>query len=146
MKECPCHVDSDSMPSKEIIGKIIMYNGTTSGLEVESSRHTTPWMPQPCHHDHGVAHSVHCISYTKMSWSNLWWSITQSFLPQICIVLEAMLRPLKFKFHTLCVRLMHLWIISCSHTWTLTKLQFSLQLNASRWFIVASSQSRHASW
>ena len=29
MKECPCHVYSDSMPSKQIIGQTIVYNGAT---------------------------------------------------------------------------------------------------------------------
>ena len=31
-KERSCHVYSDSMPSKQITGQIIMYNGTTSSL------------------------------------------------------------------------------------------------------------------
>ena len=36
MKELPCHVYSDLMPSKQIIGQIIAYIGTTSSFEVES--------------------------------------------------------------------------------------------------------------
>ena len=35
-KECPCHVESDLMPSKQIIGQTITYNGTTNGFEVKS--------------------------------------------------------------------------------------------------------------
>ena len=35
-KEGPCHVYSDSMPSKQIIGQTITYKRTTSGFEVES--------------------------------------------------------------------------------------------------------------
>ena len=38
MKVCPCHVYSDSMPMKQIIGQIIIikYSGATSSFEVES--------------------------------------------------------------------------------------------------------------
>ena len=32
----PCHVYSDSMPSKQIIGQTITFNKTTSGFKVES--------------------------------------------------------------------------------------------------------------
>ena len=35
-KEHPCHVYSDLMHSKQIIGQTVTYNGTTSGFEVES--------------------------------------------------------------------------------------------------------------
>ena len=47
-KECPCHVYSDLMPLKQIIGQTVTYNGTISGFEVESWRHTTFWRAQ-CH-------------------------------------------------------------------------------------------------
>ena len=36
IKELSCHVYSDLMPSKQIIGQIIAYNETTSSVEVES--------------------------------------------------------------------------------------------------------------
>ena len=36
MKERPCHVYSDSMPSKQIIGQTVTYNGTTTDFEVKS--------------------------------------------------------------------------------------------------------------
>ena len=35
-KEHPCQVYSELMPSKQIIGQTITYNGTTSGIEVQS--------------------------------------------------------------------------------------------------------------
>lgn len=36
VKECPCHVYSDSMPSMYIIGQTVTYNETTSSFEVKS--------------------------------------------------------------------------------------------------------------
>ena len=39
-----------------------MYNETTSSFEVKFWQHTTLWIA-PRHHEHGVAHSVHHISY-----------------------------------------------------------------------------------
>ena len=60
-KECPCHVYSDSMPLRQIIGQTITDNRTTSSFKVESWWHTT-LCPAPCHCEHGVAwcipHSV----------------------------------------------------------------------------------------
>ena len=56
-KERPCHVNSDLMPLKQIIGQTITYNGTACGFEVESWWHTTVWMT-PRHGEHGVACSV----------------------------------------------------------------------------------------
>ena len=35
-KERPCHVYSDSMPTKQITGQTIMHNEATSGFEVKS--------------------------------------------------------------------------------------------------------------
>ena len=35
MKECPCHVYSDSMPPKQITIQNIRYNGATSGFKVK---------------------------------------------------------------------------------------------------------------
>ena len=35
-KEHPCHVYIGLMPSKQITGQTIVYNGNTSGFEVES--------------------------------------------------------------------------------------------------------------
>ena len=35
-KECPCHVYSDSMPSKQKTGQAIICNGTTNGFKVQS--------------------------------------------------------------------------------------------------------------
>ena len=102
-KERPCHVYSDSMPSKQIIGQTIMYNGNTSCFEVESWWRTTLWTA-PCHREHGWC-SSQCAPSTalamsiyanfKMPCSNFQWSITQCFLPQICIAFEAVL----FKLH-----------------------------------------------
>ena len=59
-KECPCHVYSDLMPLKQIIGQTITYCGTTSAFKVESWWHTTLWAA-PCHYEHGVARGAHCI-------------------------------------------------------------------------------------
>ena len=53
-KEHPCHVYSDWMPLKWIIGQTITDNGTTSGFEVKSWRHTTRWVA-PCHCEHSVS-------------------------------------------------------------------------------------------
>ena len=83
-KEHPCLVYSNSMTSNSIIGQTIMYNGTTSGFGFKSWWHTTLWT---------AAMSI----YAKMPCSNLWWSITQSFLPQTCISLEAVLPKLHAK-------------------------------------------------
>ena len=83
-KEHSCHVYSDSMPSKQIIGRIITYSRTTSDFEMESWQHTTLWMTP--HISYASTHE--CLR----------WSITQSFLlPQICIALEAVLLKLHIK-------------------------------------------------
>ena len=113
-KEHPCYIYSDSIPLKQIIRLIITCNRITSSFEVESWQHTTLWTTL-CHHKHGAVRSVHCISlsvYTKMPRSNLWWSTTQSFLPQICrIVLEVVLVKLHGKL---------------SHRWALIRVNFDL--------------------
>ena len=51
----------------------------------QSWRHTTLWMA-PC--QYSVAHGVCHIIYANMPCGNLRWSITRSFLPQMCIALE----------------------------------------------------------
>ena len=59
--------------------------------------HTTLWIV-PYHHKHGVARGAHCIGYVvyaKMPCSNLRWSITWSFLPQICIAIALVVVLLK---------------------------------------------------
>ena len=62
-KKWPCHVYSDLMPSKQIIGQTVMYNGATcSSFKVESWWHTTIWTPS-CHCEHAVACRAHCIGY-----------------------------------------------------------------------------------
>ena len=64
-------------------------NGITSGFEVESWRHTTHWTA-PSHREHLAVHTALATSvYAKVPCSNIQWNITWSFLPQICIVLEA---------------------------------------------------------
>ena len=55
------------------------------------------WMAL-CHHEHGVAYGACCISYVHQCraalyvYSNLPWSITGCFWPQVCIALEAVLQ------------------------------------------------------
>ena len=53
-KERPCHVYSDSMPSKQITRQTITHNRTTSSFKVKAWRHTT--------HHVTTTISVHCIS------------------------------------------------------------------------------------
>ena len=87
-KEHPCQVYSDSMPLKQIIGQTIMYNGSQV-LTAHNTLNGTMSL---------AAHHISYISiYTKMPCSNLQWSITQSFLPQICIALESVLLKLHAK-------------------------------------------------
>ena len=64
-KEHPRHVYSDSKPSKQIIGHIIMYNEITSGFEVEFWRHTTLWTAW-CKGENSVACGAHHISYVLL--------------------------------------------------------------------------------
>ena len=90
----PCHVYSDSIPSKHIIGQIIMYDGTTSGFEVESCQHTT-LRTAPCHREHGVASILATSVYTMVPCTNFQWSITWGFLPKIWIAIE----PVLLKLH-----------------------------------------------
>ena len=98
-KECPCHVYSNSMPLKQTIGQTVMCDGTTSSFEVESWWHNTlnstmslwAWCSLWC------ALHLLCLSMWKMPCSNICWSITQSFLLQICIVLEAVVLKLHIK-------------------------------------------------
>ena len=45
-----------------------------------------------CHHEHGVASETTALAtsiYAKQPYNNLWRSIMRSFLPQICVALEA---------------------------------------------------------
>ena len=85
-RECPCHVYSDSMPSKQITGKTVKYNRIISGFKVKSWRHTTLGTA-PFHHEHGVA----CWLVVTFS------EVLQSSSPQICIALEAALLKLLAK-------------------------------------------------
>ena len=86
-KEHPCHIYSDSMPSKQIIIQTIMYHRATSSFKVKAWRHNTlnntmsPW-----------AWCSSPPSTQKLPCNNLQWSITQSFLPQICIALGAVFK------------------------------------------------------
>ena len=101
MKEHPRHVYSDSKPLKPKIGHKITYNGITSGFEAESWRHTTLWMPRWDAGEHSVTYGAHRISYVILRKDPLhWfrWSITRCFLPEICIVLEAVLLKLHATF------------------------------------------------
>ena len=63
-KERQCHVYSDSIPSKQIIGPITMYNRNHQWLwsVVQSWRHTMLWTA-PYHGEHGIAHgALHLVS------------------------------------------------------------------------------------
>ena len=97
-KECSCQVHCNSMPSRHRIGQRVMYNGTITGFEVESWRYTTlGTAPCHCEHDITVCITLAASAYAKLPCSNLWWSITWSFLLQICIALEAVLLELQVK-------------------------------------------------
>ena len=66
----PCHVYSNSMPSKQIIGQTIskMEQPAASKSSPDSTHHS--WMAL-YHHKHGVACNGHCITYVyaKMPFS-----------------------------------------------------------------------------
>ena len=55
-KEHQCHVYSDSMPLKQILGQT---TEPQAGFKVNG---TQPRM-EPCYCEHGAACGVHCISY-----------------------------------------------------------------------------------
>ena len=72
-------------------------------------------------------------------------STTHQYIMQACTCMytihdcRCMVRSYRpLKSYTLRVRYTHLWIISRSHAWTLMQLQFFLELNASRQFVLAS--------
>ena len=69
--------------------RIIRYNGAAGSFEVTCWWHTTLWTAA-CHHDHSVTSGATSFC-TKQPCNNFQWSITQSFLPPICIPLEAVL-------------------------------------------------------
>ena len=89
MIEHPCHVYSDSISLKQKTGHIIPHNRAAHSFKIKSWWHTTLWTA-PCHLKCTVATSV----YAKQPCNNLQWSITQSFSPQICIALDALLLKL----------------------------------------------------
>ena len=52
-KECPCHIYSDFMPSKKIFGQ--------NNLQRNHQQLQSQFLTAPCHHEHGVARSAHCL-------------------------------------------------------------------------------------
>lgn len=69
--------------NKLVIRHTLMCNASTSDFTVRFWWHTTLWKV-PCHHEYGVAHDTPVL-YTKLPYNNLQWSMTRSFLHQICI-------------------------------------------------------------
>ena len=91
-KERPCHVYSNLMPSNQTIGQTTTCNRTAAASKL-SPDGTQHWMA-PCHGtlghgEHGVPRSAHCNQLQLSTCRCLQWSITQSFLPWVCIALEA---------------------------------------------------------
>ena len=72
----PCHIYSDSMPSKQIIGKTVTNNWTTNSFKVESWQHTTLRIAS-CYLS---MCSLQCIYYIHIV-TTFQWSITHSSLP-----------------------------------------------------------------
>ena len=61
MKQCPCHVYSDLIPSKQTTGQTLMYNRAAGSFIVKPWQYTALWTA-PWHCDHEVACTLQCIS------------------------------------------------------------------------------------
>jgi len=116
-KECPCHIYSDLMPSKQIIGQAITHNGATSSFEV-CTQHSEP---------HHVTMTMQCSSMCVATLStctthncriiNLQWSTRWSFLPQMCTPLEAvqiLYKKLGQMWALFCVTMVYILCLVCS--------------------------------
>ena len=85
------YVYSDSMPSKQIIGQTIVYNGATSGFEVKAWQHTTL-----CHRELRVCTALVMSVYAKVPCNSFQWTFLAMYAsqtPQVHCITQAKLTP-----------------------------------------------------